>query len=247
MDPITLSIIAGSSALCTFGGYLLGRRSRKYREREQLRRHEEEDRRQQEREFDRAEQEAKRKEREAREAVEKEARDRERERMAESTRAALDFGYTMQQVLDWAYHECWYDDHVPAKRKQEKETYRAGGGYLKNRWVYVETQEEAEARVKQERYEHLRMALTGRECSATMKGRDILNAMITAGIRTSQEIFATISEEAMVESLTAGGVSDSQIMNVANILLKIDEGEKERIPRAIPSEQQEDHEVEAEA
>jgi hypothetical protein len=255
MDPITLIIIVTCSlAFGALSGTLLGRRSRKYREREQLRQIEDEDRRRQEREYDKAGEEAKRRETEARESVEKGARDQERERIAKSTRAALDFGYTMQQVLDWAYYEVYYKDHVPAERKQKKEYYREGG-YNREKMVFAETQEEAEARVKQERYEHLRLSLLGQKDSFTMKGRDILDAMLGSGIKTSLQIFHAISEEALIESLTAGGVSDSQIMNVADILMELGEegeegGEKEARKRAFVEAMEEspgEHEAEMEA
>lgn len=178
------------------GGFLYGRRGRQDRERKKLLA---------------LEAEEKKKEEEAFEASILKAK---RQALAESTRAALDFGYTMQQVLDWAYHEVYFADFQPASRKGRNVS--TGGYYSK--WEYTESQEAADNRQKQERYDYLKKVLLGQADSPALEDRNTLDAMLTAGVEANSQVFRRINQESLAEDLEEGGLSRSQIHKVATII-----------------------------
>ena len=204
---ILLSIVA--LLVGSVGGYLLGKRNRKYDERARLESIEQEERSRQIRKF---------------KDLEKEEENKiilaKRERTAASTRAALDFGYTMQQVLDWAYSEVYFNDfELERPRLLTERTYTHGAKY--------ETQEKTTNRRLQARYGFLRKVLTGTADQAALDQRDILEALRVSihtlkkvdkkitlltgeinvgalekdGIETSTEIYKGISGEGVVEDV----------------------------------------------
>jgi len=124
-------ILIGGIALVT--GYLLGRWDRAFEERKQLQRIADKERKQQEAIF-----------LELEESEKREAQDKKRRLLAQATRDALDFGYTLQQIIDWAYTEVFFEDFKLAPRKTQISSY--------GETEYCETQAEADNRRKQSRY-----------------------------------------------------------------------------------------------
>lgn len=160
------------------GGFLYGRRTKQDRERRKLLA---------------LEAEEKKKEEDAFEASILKAK---RQALAESTRAALDFGYTMQQVLDWAYNEAYFEDFKPAARRGRNVSNHP---YNTPVWQYTETQDEANWRQRQERYDFLKKVLLGYEDHAALEGRNILEALRIAGVESQAQKVATLIRQAAEE------------------------------------------------
>lgn len=106
--------------------------------------------------------------------------------LAASTREALHYGYTMNQVVKWAYDEVYFEDHTEPKRQNLGTKWSGFHGKHVTNW---ESKRAARKRVKQQRYERIRDCLLGKEMHPTLTGRNILEALQRAGVRPVSKTF----------------------------------------------------------
>ena len=104
-----------------------------------------------------------------------------RRKIEQATRDALQHGYTMHQLVEWAYGEVYFLDFAPHERLKF-ETEKSYGEWRDRE----ESQEDATNRVMDERYEHIRQILMGNKYHPVLCDRDFTEAMVRADYEPRQ-------------------------------------------------------------